>query len=295
MREAIGLTVLLLILLAAPLSAVMPIMHDIALLDQALDAGDQNLRSSGYGGLTPARCSVPGFFVIDPGTNWENFIGAAQDGVPYTIKNVTLCKQTPSIIQCAETFPAQTVCQQGTANIRLLWPLMYEVPGTIWTLTVLYGTAVRYDDDGADGNPAGFVHTEIWQWQVDASLESLKVLMRLFRQSPFGTSEVGLISDEWLFPILIDEIDAVEAAVEDQDLVIAGLIIGDFEMMVMDACITESPESPSPTGIGSGIANSLENPACCKLLADAEFIGFDLGILQPAKQPAAPERSAAHD
>jgi len=293
MKKSLALIALLLLIaipaMAARVASV-PITHEIDLVYQAYD-GDSNgtdLEFLGYNGTgEDVIGAVPGVLSIVPGENWENFVGAAQEDpeVAYTIKNVVLCKEHPSIIQCADVFPAGIICQQGTPNIRLWWPLMYEVPGTCWTLTILYGTGVPYDDDGAGPNPAGYVHTEVWQWCVDASLDSLEDLMQLFHELPFGLDEVPLISDEVLFPILNDKIDAIEEAVEgsEPDLVTAGLILGDFEMEVMDACIPVSPMTPAPTGPGTGIANTVENPACCKLLADAEFIGFDLGILQPKK------------
>jgi len=289
MKKSLALVALLLLIAVPAMAArvaTVPITHEISFVYQAY-AGDSNgtdLEFLGYLGTgADVITAVPGVLSIVPGTNWSNFIGAAQAQVAYTIKNVVLQKQTPSIIQCADVFPAKLISQQGTPNIRLWWPLMYEVPGTTWTLTILYGTGVPYDDDGPGPNPAGYVHTEVWQWQVDATLDSLQSLMALFHELPFGLDEVPLISDEVLYPILQAKIDAVKAAVEAQDAVTAGLVLGDFEMEVMDACIATSPMSPCPTGPGTGIANSLENPACCKLMADAEYIGFDLGILLPAK------------
>lgn len=294
MKKSLLLIALLLVVtlpaMAARVASV-PIVHEPDLVYQAYpgDSNGTDLEFLGYLGTgEDVISSVPGVLSIVPGENWENFVGAAQEdpAVPYTIKNVVLCKQTPSIIQCADVFPAKLVCQQGTPNIRLWWPLMYEVPGTCWTLTILYGTGTPYDDDGPGGpNPAGYVHTEVWQWCVDATLESLSDLLELFHELPFALDEVPLVSDEVLYPILQDKIEAIEAALEasEPDLVTAGLILGDFEMEVMDACIPVSPMTPAPTGPGTGIANSLENPACCKLLVDAEFIGFDLGILQPNK------------
>lgn len=290
MKKSLALIALLL-LVAIPAMAArvasIPITHEMEFVYQCYegDSNETNLAFQGYEGTNGDVIeAVPGVLSIIPGENWENFVGAAQDEFPYTIKNVVLQKQTPSIIQCADVFPANLIQQQGTPNIRLWWPLMYEVPGTMWTLTILYGTSAPYDDDGPMGpNPAGYVHTEVWQWQVDASLDSLECLLNLFHEVPFGLDEVPLISDEALFPILLEKIDAIETAYEEPDYVTAGLILGDFEMEVMDACIPFSPMTPCPTGPGTGIANSEENPACCKLLADAEYIGFDLGILQPRK------------
>jgi hypothetical protein len=288
------LLIALMLLVAVPAMAArvssVPITHDEALVYQAYPGNSEgtDLEFLGYLGTgLDVITAVPGVLSIVPGENWENFVGAAQEdpAIAYTIKNVVLCKQTPSIIQCADVFPAKKICQQGTPNIRLWWPLMYELPGTTWTLTILYGTGAPYDDDGTGPNPAGYVHTEVWTWQVDATLESLQNLMDLFHELPFGLDEVPLISDEELFPVLQEKIDAIELALEGSvpDTVNAGLILGDFEMEVMDACIPISPMTPAPTGVGTGIANTLENPACCKLMADAEFIGFDLGILQPKK------------
>jgi hypothetical protein len=53
---------------------------------------------------------------------------------------------------------------------------------------------------------------------------------------------------------------------------------------VMDGCIDDSPSFPNPTGPGTGIANSDENPACCKLLVDVEYILQTTGIGQPGKR-----------
>lgn len=236
--------------------------------------------------------AVPGILCIDPGCQaWCNYIAAAQSTalVPYTIKTTTLTKATPCFVQCgtdatgAPIFPAHVVNQQGTANIRKWWPLMYEVPGTTFTLTILYGTGALFDDDGPGPNPPAWAHVEQWVWTVGADLESLSNLLQLFHQLPFGKDEVPLISDETLYLILQAKIAAAASAYEACDFVTASFILADFELEVMDACIDESPGFPNPTGLGTGIANTMENPACCKLLVDVEYILQTTGIGQPAK------------
>jgi hypothetical protein len=281
---------LLALLVAAPAMAAkvtsVPITHPPIEVFQAYPGNSTgiDLQSMGYAGFGPdAITSVPGVLWITPGTNWANFVGAAQAQVPYTIKNVVLRKQTPQIVQCADVFPVKTVSQQGTPNIRLWWPLMYEVPCTTWTLTILYGTSAPFDDDGPGPNPPAYVHTEVWQWHVNATLGSLSKLVELFHELPFGRDEVPLISDEVLYPILQSKIAATASALAAGDTVTASLVLGDFEMEVMDACIGVSPAFPNPTGPGTGIAETAENPACCKILADVEYIGKTTGILQPAK------------
>jgi hypothetical protein len=234
----------------------------------------------------PVIKAAPGVLCIDPGDYWENYIAAAQVSprVEYTIKNTTFTKQTPEIVQCADVFPAHKVTQQGTPNIRLWWPLMYECPSTVFTLTILYGTPVAWDDDGPLGpNPPAWVHAEQWQWHVDADLDSLRCLLYLFHEIPFGKDEVPLISDEPLFKELLCKIDKAEDAFNAGDLATAAEWLSDFELEVMDACILDSPLVPNPTGLGTGIANSEENPACCKLLCDVEYILQTTGIGQPSK------------
>jgi len=287
MNKCLVLLAVALIVVSAPAMAgrltAVPITHPEIQVYQAYPGNSLglDLEQLGYAGFgADVITAVPGVLSIVPGTNWSNFINST---VPYTIKNVVLRKQTPPIIQCADVFPVKTISQQGTPNIRLWWPLMYEVPGTTWTLTILYGTSVAVDDDGPGPNPPGYVHTEVWSWHVDANLQSLQTLMALFHALPFGLDEVPLISDEVLYPVLQQKITDVIAFLDAQDNISASLLLGDFEMEVMDACIATSPAFPNPTGPGTGIANSFENPACCKILADVEYIGFGLGILQPGK------------
>ena len=248
------------------------------------NSGGTNQHQSGYlGQFGDTISSVPGILSIVPGVKWCNFVRACQDGVPYVIKNVVLRKQTPDFIQCADIFPAKIVSQQGTAGIRLWWPLMYEAPGTTWTLTIIYGTSTPYDDDGPGPHPPGYVHTEVWTWTLDATLKSMKDVLELFHEIPFGLDEVPVISDEVLYPILQAKLDETIRLVSIGQLGQAGLLLGDFEMEVADACIAFSPQFPNPTGPGTGIANSLENPACCKLMIDAEYVGFALGLFNQNK------------
>lgn len=266
-------------------TAVLPLQNETRTVYQVYP-GDSNgkvVAFAGYEGTIPTDLItvVPGILSIIPGQNWENYLRIAQEGLPYSIKNVTMVKTTPQLNQCVDLYPAGSVGQGGTPNVRLWWPLMYEVPGTTWKLTILYGTTWPYDDDGLDGpNPPSYVHTEEWTWTVDANLEQIEQLLALFREVPFGTDEVPLISDEELYVNLLAQVNDIRTATLPLDIQMA---IANFEMTVMDACIVDSPQYPNPTGNGTGIANSRENPACCKLLVDAEYVGRKLGALQPGK------------
>jgi hypothetical protein len=285
----LALTVLIAGATMAGRVATTPKIHVIPVF-QACEATSVCTCFEGYElGDDPVISAAPGILCIEPGDSWANFVQAAQvPGQAWTIKNVTLVKQTPPHVQCKEgpdgpIFPERTVTQQGTANIRKWWPLMYEIPSTTFTLTILYGTPNLFDDDGPGPNPPAWVHVEQWTWHVEATIDTLSEALELFHELPFGLDEVPLISDEPLYEALQLKLDAAETAFEAGDLPTAASIMGDFELEVMDACIDDSPSFPNPTGPGTGIANSEENPACCKLLIDVEYILQTTGIGQPKK------------
>lgn len=293
MKRIMLLVLVLTVVLAAPSMAARMTSTQITHLNQVFQVCSAESFDcvcwNGYEDPIPnVITAAPGVLCInpqDPGEPpWANFVGAFQDGVPYTIKNTTLVKQCQEYVQCAGVFPTTPIAQQGTPNIRLWWPLMYETPSCTFTLTILYGTPVLYDDDGPFGpNPPAWVHVEQWIWHVDTDIPHLILLLELFHQLPFGLDEVPLISDEPLFEALRDKLIAAFEAYCVGNTVDASHILADFELEVMDACIGISPAWPNPTGPGTGIANTIENPACCKLLVDVEYILQTTGIGQPKK------------
>lgn len=258
-----------------------PIIHPTVLVYSAgpgssLGAFPQEMGLNGRAG--DAITSAPGTLSIVPGERWSNFVTAAKEGVTYAVKSVVLEMITGEHVQCADWLPQRQVTQSGEANIRLWWPLTYAVPGDTWRLTILYGTIDLWDDDGVGPNLPSHIHTEIWEWRVVADVQSVKHLLAVFHQTPFGLSQVPLISDEALYVNLQHQVDMIQEAMDEETYpFVAGLMLGDLEMTVMDACIANSPSQPNPAGDGTGIANSLENSACCKLLVDCEYIGWKYG------------------
>lgn len=289
--------------------AVAPIEHPTDCVYQAYpgDSNGTDLEFAGYAGLEEdVITAVPGVLAITPGTpTWVNFVGAANANSPgglwpgtWRIQNVILKKVTPEVFKCGEVFIPKTITQQGTPNIRLWWPLMYEVPGTCWTLTIQYATNAitvggvlhHYDDDGPGPNPESPVHQEIWHWcvcaqfgQTGEQFNTLTLLLDLFHELPFGLDEVPLISDEALFVELRDLAESAADFADQGLLTDASVDLMQFELLVMDRCIGVSPRTPCPGGPGTGIAQTAENPACCKLLVDAAFIGDLYNIMVPAK------------
>lgn len=268
--------------MAARTAEVQPIIHDPILLYQAYP-GDSNRTDKiikGLNGLDgDAISAVPGVFSFIPGDKWCNFVSAAKYYKPYSIKNVVLQKDVPYPIQCANKFPTGTMpVQQGTNNIRTWWPLMYELPGTTWTLTIFYGTTPAWKDPCNSVSTS--VHTDVWTFKVVATPESMINELNLFHELPFGTSEVPLISDEYLYADLLKDLQGVQYAMffTPPNLQEASNYLMDFENDVADRCITAEPSTPRPYGGDTGIANSAKEPACCKLLVDAEYVGIYSGI-----------------
>jgi hypothetical protein len=235
------------------------------------------VKFTGFGGAVAVdRAALPGFFDIEPGLNWQNYVSAFRAAQPYTLKTVVLTKKTPQPIQCSEVYAARTFSQMGS-SIRLRWPLMYEAPGTIWTLTILYGTKNMWTDPSQ--TIPSTVHQDVWTWKVDTTWDSVSDLMVLFHELPFGLDEVPIISDEMLYPQLQSFIAAAKASCAVGDKTGASTYLGNFELEVADACIGSSPTSPIITGVGTGIAQTSENPACCKLLIDAEALFAKYGLV----------------
>ena len=272
--------------LAAKLTSV-PITHGPILVYQAypIDSNGNCVQYCGYRSAnTSSVGAIQGVLDIEPGNlAWCNFVNAAQSNTSYVIKNTTLVKQVPDFVQCNGVFGTRPITQQGSDNIRKNWALLYEPPGTTFLLSILYGTPQQYDDDGSGPNPAAWAHVEQWIWQVDANLDSLGDLLRVFHSLPFGTSEVPLISDEDLYEALLIKLEYAQKAYSESDTASAALILADFELEVMDACICVAPYYPNVRGIGTGIANTAENPACCTLLTNVEYILNTTGIGKPSK------------
>jgi len=241
---------------------------------------DVNLGLNGFDGDVIE--AVPGILAINPGTNWSNFVSASQavgipvGPIPYTVTNVSLRKTVPTYI-CTVPIGGAAVLQQGSANIRLWWPLMYELPGTTWTLTISYKTAV-WDDDGTGPNLPATTHQDVWTWQVDANLAHLVDLIDLFYELPVGSCQVPLINGEYQ-EFILEIVSEILGLQNPADPNMAELF-NELVLFIEDNCLTVDCGSCSGD---LGIRNTTENPACCKLLADADYIMEEMGVNIPNK------------
>lgn len=290
MKKLIVLLTLALVVTSLPAMAaritVIPIEHPEMDVYQAYpgDSNGTNLAFLGVNGMgADVISAVPGVLSIVPGTDWSNYVSVSQvyasPEVGYNIKSVRLRKLIPEFYQCSWVYnDLPDVLQRGTENIRLWWPLMYEAPGTKWVLEIAWVSDVVGDMS---------LYNDIWTWNADVTLTSMKDLINLFHELPYGTCEVPLISDEGVYAAMLAKIDDIIAAVPPagDDPIAALNALLDFENLVIDNCISVCP--PAPYWVDElgrlGITQTTENPACCKLLVDAEYVGFDMGIFTPAQ------------
>ncbi len=286
---AVALIVASLPAMAARLTTI-PIEHDPLIVFQAYP-GDSCLRTPdvppcspnhtvfignklGFGG--DPITSVPGVLEIVPGDDWSNYVSVSAASGEYAIKSVRLRKLIPEFLQCSWVYnDLPDVLQRGSENIRLWWPLMYEAPGTRWILEIAWTVP---------GQNPPVLYNETWTWQVHADLSHLGYLMDLFHELPWGTCEVPLISYSALYYVMRNVVHVIGQAWPNDPLVaLAWVLI--LENGIIDHCISVCPPSPMPYDeLGRlGITNTDENPACCKLLIDIEYIAFDMGIFTPGQ------------
>lgn len=218
------------------------------------------------------------FQIVPGGKDWPNFVAAAQAGVSYTIKTVELRKQPMSVFQCVDVFKTGPVVQAGTRNIRLWWPLIYEAPGTTWTLTIVYGTGSPYK--GPNDKSPTYVHTEKWTWELTTDLTDIQNLVRALHTIPLATCEVPLISNEALYSDLLNKLDMAN---NSSDSAVQAALLSEIELMVADSAITNCPLNAASKGATTGIAQTVENPAVCAILVSVEYILRHQGVGQPSK------------
>lgn len=236
-----------------------------------------NAPSAGY--LAPGGdnvTSIGGVLKIVPGTGWANFLQATELCRESVVKNAVLTKETPETIECPQFFSHNLITQRGTPKIRLRWPLLFEAPGTTWTLSITYRTLTPVQFPGE--SKADYVHTDVWKWVVDVTPGSIKDELQAFHELPFGRSQVPLVADDGMYAELQHQLDLVDAAVKSGDVFEAADLLDEFETMLIESCVSSEPLLPDPVGPGIGIAETWCYPACCKLILDAEYMYYKLGL-----------------
>lgn len=145
---------------------------------------------------------------------------------------------------------------------------MYTLPGTEWALTISYKTTL-WDDDGPEGqNLPSTAHQDVWTWRLETNLDRLQNLIKLFYQIPVGGCKYPLITGRDIYKDLLNRLDRIKSYPDPYSPQYVADIYN-FILLVEDCCISADCGGCVPM---QGIQNTLENPACCKILADAEYI-----------------------
>jgi hypothetical protein len=232
------------------------------------------------------------------------------------VQAVTLSKIIPGSFKCdafglpvvnpttGSSSPAQTLFQDVN-HLRTWWTLRYTQPGTKFVLDVVVVCTNAFG--------GSTFHIDRWVWIVAADVRTFPFVVDLLHQDAVGTFEIPCIVAEDVVSTIRSMFANFQAAVQagNRNGIFNGLIDLEayiaFNCLIVDVAIPEQifpgtlaggtgqsqtggfPTYQPPgnqavldTVFGSGrpigILDTFENPCCCKLLADLEFIGQQLGI-----------------
>jgi hypothetical protein len=199
---------------------------------------------------------------------------------------------------------------QFGSGVRTWWSLNFTQPGTRFILDVISvcRTAAPVFVNGfqtvAPGPP--LVHRDRWIWRVVANVDTLNVLVDLMHGGAISTLEVPCILGEDMFDALKKAVKSLKSAIDSKNQTDIGNAIFDMEALIVANCLfvevlnplvafpgpaqfnapnIQPPGNLAQTvffGKGSavaGILDTIENPCCCKLLVDLEWIAIRQGIV----------------
>jgi hypothetical protein len=202
--------------------------------------------------------------------------------------------------------------QFGT-GIRTWWSLNFTQPGTRFLLQVV--SACQVPRQFASGRTITTVqlHMDSWRWRVVADPTTLLSVINVMHGGAISTLEVPCILGEDMYDALVAAQDRLAKAVAstsmDRLTDIANAIF-DMEALIVANCLfievlNPLVAFPGPTQFGApnfqppgnlaqtvffgqggsavaGIIDTIENPCCCKLLVDLEWISIKQGLVGPS-------------
>jgi len=238
---------------------------------------------------------------------------------PCFVQAYNLVKQVPGSFKCPDVYgvphfdfsknpPVLMPYQyfQFGSGVRTWWALNFTQPGTKFILSVVSVCRTAPSANGVPG--AAFVHKDVWTWQVVASVETMLNLINVMHGGAVSTLEVPCIIGEDMYDALIKAQGRLAGAVAGGDPTGIGNAIFDMEALIVSNCLFVDVLRPlqafpgamqfdnvpaiQPPGnlsqtvtIGNngsaiaGIIDTVENPCCCKLLVDLEWIAIKNGII----------------
>jgi hypothetical protein len=200
--------------------------------------------------------------------------------------------------------------QYGT-GVRTWWALNFTQPGTKFILEVVSVCRTSAGTGATQATPAVLgsanVHKDVWTWRVVASPATLLQVINVMHGGAVGTLEVPCIIGEDMFDALVKAQGNLASAVTSGNQTSIGNAIFDMEALIVSNCLFVDVldplvEFPGPMQFGApnfqppgnlaqsvtvgnngtaiaGIIDTIENPCCCKLLVDLEWIAIKNGII----------------
>ncbi len=235
-----------------------------------------------FGGL--ACRFVGNVLCLDPGPKGD-FASFALGGPPGTdpvVQGIKLIKTEPLVAKCPDTFPGGTFVQTGNTGIRTFFPLKFTPCNTVFSLEIEFASV----DPSVPRNPVD-VRVNRFNYKVVVRPETLEWVVGALHCEPLGVCEVPCITDETVFQTLVTQAQAVASAVGDVQKLNTAL--DTFEATVVKNCTFQQqvftvddkgnllpcsifagqlPSNNTVGPFGFGIVDTIENPCCCKLVAD---------------------------
>jgi hypothetical protein len=234
--------------------------------------------------------AVSGIFCLDsmvvngvPVLNEGAFMTCPSGGYTDPVaQSYRLIKEVPESPKCPMTYQHRIWIQHGK-GVRTWWALRYTPPGTTFTLEITVRCRARVGGAVA-------IHKNRWTWRVTATIDSLPHVIQVLHTGAVGTMEIPCIPGENTYLLLQTGVQNLKKATTRRARQDA---IFDLEALIIASALFAEKATPSLWGTGFppgnaavptkagwiGILETIENPCACKLIADVDYIGRQLGIL----------------
>jgi hypothetical protein len=247
-------------------------------------------------GTTPACRFIGSILALDPGADgrFTSFAGGGLAGSDPVVQGIKLIKVVPRVPKCPDLWPGQTFIQTGLTGIRTFFPLKYTPCDTTFTLEVEFASV-----DKTVPRNAGQVNLNQFVFKVVVRPQTLEWVVDALHCAPLGVCEVPCITDEDLFQVLLTQSRAIATAAAGTNLQTFNAAVDAMEATVVRNCFFQlrafsfdDKGALSPCSIfqnqlpgnktianaqfGFGIVETVENPCCCKLIADLACLKRDV-------------------
>ena len=238
---------------------------------------------------------------------------------PCFVQSYRLIKQVPGSFKCPDVYGLPHFVKDSNGNlvlapyqyfqygtgVRTWWSLNFTQPGTKFILEVI--SVCRSEDSSNGVVGSANIHKDTWIWRVVANADTLNNLIEVMHGGAVSTLEVPCIIGEDMYDALKAAQSRLAGAITGGDMTAIGNAIFDFEALVVSNCLfvdvldplqafpgaaqfgavnIQPPGNLAPSvAIGSsgsaiaGIIDTIENPCCCKLLVDLEWISLTNGLI----------------